>query len=189
MKCNQYRPGFELVSPCPFPTTITITPRAPPTYFNWCYILFSCFFVFETNYLSPVQRGLKPQSKKGCSGFSTNLHLLVRIHFRSFQKCRLCTHCYYSLVHSGECGELHHYQVHSDPKWLYQLDSPSMGKIHLLFDYFFTMTTYSLLVLFIIIKSFGVMVRHIKFERHGIVLRWFYLEQRKITAHCIYLIV
>ena len=30
MKCNQSRRGFELVSPCPFPTTITITPRAPP---------------------------------------------------------------------------------------------------------------------------------------------------------------
>ena len=30
MKCNQSCPGFELVSPCPFPTTITITPRAPP---------------------------------------------------------------------------------------------------------------------------------------------------------------
>ena len=30
MKCNQSRPGFELVSPCSFPTTITITPRAPP---------------------------------------------------------------------------------------------------------------------------------------------------------------
>ena len=30
MKCNQSRPGFELESPCPFPTTITITPRAPP---------------------------------------------------------------------------------------------------------------------------------------------------------------
>ena len=28
MKCNQSRPGFELVSPCPFPTTITIAPRA-----------------------------------------------------------------------------------------------------------------------------------------------------------------
>ena len=27
MKCNQSRPGFELVSPCSFPTTITITPR------------------------------------------------------------------------------------------------------------------------------------------------------------------
>ena len=30
MKCNQSRPGFELESPCPFPATITITPRAPP---------------------------------------------------------------------------------------------------------------------------------------------------------------
>ena len=30
MKCNQSRPGFELGSPCSFPTTITITPRAPP---------------------------------------------------------------------------------------------------------------------------------------------------------------
>ena len=29
MKCNLSRPGFELVSPCSFPTTITITPRAP----------------------------------------------------------------------------------------------------------------------------------------------------------------
>ena len=26
MKCNQSRPGFELVSPCPFPTTIMTTP-------------------------------------------------------------------------------------------------------------------------------------------------------------------
>ena len=25
MKCNQFRPGFELVSPCPYPTTITGT--------------------------------------------------------------------------------------------------------------------------------------------------------------------
>ena len=30
MKCNQSRPGFELLSPCPIPTTITITPLAPP---------------------------------------------------------------------------------------------------------------------------------------------------------------
>ena len=29
MKCNQLRPGFELVLPCPFPMMITITPRAP----------------------------------------------------------------------------------------------------------------------------------------------------------------
>ena len=29
MKCNQSSPGIELVSPCPYPVTITITPRAP----------------------------------------------------------------------------------------------------------------------------------------------------------------
>ena len=34
MKCNKWRPGFELVSPCPFPATITITLRAPP-FFYW----------------------------------------------------------------------------------------------------------------------------------------------------------
>ena len=28
MKCNQSRPGFELVSSCPILATITITPRA-----------------------------------------------------------------------------------------------------------------------------------------------------------------
>ena len=27
---NAIIPGFELESPCPFPTTLTITPRAPP---------------------------------------------------------------------------------------------------------------------------------------------------------------
>ena len=31
MKCNQSGPGFELVSPCPYPATITSTPREPPT--------------------------------------------------------------------------------------------------------------------------------------------------------------
>ena len=32
MQCNQSRPGFELVSRYPFPTTITITPRANNIY-------------------------------------------------------------------------------------------------------------------------------------------------------------
>ena len=36
MKSNQARPGFELVSSCPHPATITITPRAPPIAF--CFI-------------------------------------------------------------------------------------------------------------------------------------------------------
>ena len=39
MKCNQSRLGFKLVLPCPFPTTITITPRAPPQT-NYCIINF-----------------------------------------------------------------------------------------------------------------------------------------------------
>ena len=30
MKCNQSNPKFELVSPCPFPTTATIRPRIFP---------------------------------------------------------------------------------------------------------------------------------------------------------------
>ena len=34
MKCNQSRPGFELVSPSPFSARITITPRPPPSYFR-----------------------------------------------------------------------------------------------------------------------------------------------------------
>ena len=38
MKCNQSRPGFELVSPCPFPMTITITPRAS----SFLYFLSDC---------------------------------------------------------------------------------------------------------------------------------------------------
>ena len=33
MKCNQSTARFELVSPCPFPTTMTITPREPPRIF------------------------------------------------------------------------------------------------------------------------------------------------------------
>ena len=32
VKSSQHRPGFELVSLCPVPTTITITPRAPPSH-------------------------------------------------------------------------------------------------------------------------------------------------------------
>ena len=39
MKCNQSRPRFELVSPCPFPATITIIPGAPP----W-----TCIYVINT---------------------------------------------------------------------------------------------------------------------------------------------
>ena len=39
VKWYQSRPGFELVSLCPFPTTITITPRAPPINTLWKILL------------------------------------------------------------------------------------------------------------------------------------------------------
>ena len=37
MKCNQSCPGFELVSPSSFPTTLTITSRAPPFCKSKCF--------------------------------------------------------------------------------------------------------------------------------------------------------
>ena len=52
MKCNQSRPGFELVSPCSFPTTITITPRAPPKYMftRVCIDKYVCLCMFTYAY-------------------------------------------------------------------------------------------------------------------------------------------
>ena len=46
MKCNQSHPGFELVSLCPFPTKITITPRTPPHLFDNHLRMFNMFIVF-----------------------------------------------------------------------------------------------------------------------------------------------
>ena len=55
MKCNHSCPGFELVSPCPFPTMITNTPRAPQYPGRWynntektlilCLWLKGCIFI------------------------------------------------------------------------------------------------------------------------------------------------
>ena len=56
-KCNQFRRGFELVLPCPYPTTITITPRSHPkekkekndtnSFLVW--LLFFNFILVSTN--------------------------------------------------------------------------------------------------------------------------------------------
>ena len=51
MKYNQSRRGFELVSPCPIPTTITTTPR-PPSYNNTITLRVSLFFVNRFSCLS-----------------------------------------------------------------------------------------------------------------------------------------
>ena len=49
----QFRPGFELVSPCPFPRMITITPLAPPNYIRFVSKCFEPYFVWKegTTYL------------------------------------------------------------------------------------------------------------------------------------------
>ena len=64
VNCNQLRPGFELVSSCPFPTTMTIIPQTPPLYtrnlvvkFRQKYILckmghINTFKIFEDFFLS-----------------------------------------------------------------------------------------------------------------------------------------
>ena len=68
MKCNQSRPGFELVSPCSFPRTITITPQAPPplllftgyfiNFFLRCGFHFSLLLliIFHVNFILPSLR-------------------------------------------------------------------------------------------------------------------------------------
>ena len=71
MKCNQSRPGFELVSPCPFPTTITITPRAPPIYIYMCVCVCVCvctctLIYIEVNNGKIRQYGEKLKNKVIC---------------------------------------------------------------------------------------------------------------------------
>ena len=58
VKCNQSRPGFELVSPCPFSTTITITPQAPTLMPFYCKIFIlricnSLLRIIIISYLKP----------------------------------------------------------------------------------------------------------------------------------------
>ncbi len=62
MKCNQSRPRFELESPCPFPTTITITPWAPPkTRFIAHYLMYpKRRRLMELRYFGSIFRNLLP---------------------------------------------------------------------------------------------------------------------------------
>ena len=51
---NAFSPGFELISPCPFPTTITITPRAPPMNKQWL----AMFYLRNTNNINIINPSL-----------------------------------------------------------------------------------------------------------------------------------
>ena len=68
MKCNQPRQGFELVSPCPYPATITITPRAP-LFDNNVFVYHHLFVhLYDIKYLLTCTCiGFSPWS--GCTSF------------------------------------------------------------------------------------------------------------------------
>ena len=54
MKCNQLCPGFELVFQCPFPTTKTIKPQAPPMHVGD--FIFCWNDTFKRNGISELKR-------------------------------------------------------------------------------------------------------------------------------------
>ena len=68
MKCNQSRPGFELVSPCPFPMTITITSPAPPLY------IYTYVYVCMCRVISPIRK------ETGYSSFLIFCNLSIKVY-------------------------------------------------------------------------------------------------------------
>ena len=104
MKCNQSRPGFELVSPCPFPSTITITPRAPPNQ----KLMDTDWAALRIRWLNTLQRGEK--SKKGCLHYNSHHHDDVRL-----ARISLTLSLYVSLsfIAFGRSSGLHPVSSHS----------------------------------------------------------------------------
>ena len=86
MKCNQSRPGFELVSPCSFPTTITITPWAPSTECTACRLSSSAYelmdvFIYLTPFFSFISsinlENLGSSILFGCQEFHLSIPELI----------------------------------------------------------------------------------------------------------------
>ena len=82
-KCNQSRLGFELVLPCPFPTTITITPRAPPVeYSDYCPHLCCHMYHISTDLLSAFCRRFSFNSKIFWSNSRDFIILIIKFHLK-----------------------------------------------------------------------------------------------------------
>ena len=106
MKCNQSCPGIELWSPCPYPVTITITPRAPLERVmflrceRWVETKTDCYFdpsssdhssTSFSSWLGLFNRGsLRIQSPLSAAGSHFNI-------LSSTESNRLCTWLYYCL--------------------------------------------------------------------------------------------
>ena len=65
------RPGFELVSPCPFPTVITITPQAPPLVI----ICYSLTFFNSTSYFKIFKKSLSANMLYRSKFFFFGIHI------------------------------------------------------------------------------------------------------------------
>ena len=98
MKCYQLCPGFELVSPCPFPAMITISPQAPP---NPCISSWPGAFQFAT-FLSVAFSGSRCISASGSSSVPWN-SFLISFNLSAFLLCCFSSHdlnltCFVSFV-------------------------------------------------------------------------------------------
>ena len=78
MKCSQSRPGFELMSPCPFPSTINITPRVPFLLYSRC---------FDRHALWPSS-GVSCQTREPTENLELNWALYSNHRGRPFQLCQ-----------------------------------------------------------------------------------------------------
>ncbi len=102
MKCNQSRPGFELVSPCPFPTTITITPRAPPQlvgcvlwHINLCRLFNAKFIFMQIVLFQTIQFNISTQfnfQKHFHFKLFKQLYVIIQLNISTQFKCK------YSLI-------------------------------------------------------------------------------------------
>ena len=84
MKCNEFRPGFELVSSCSFPTTITITPQAPPT------LTVAYIYILDTYWRNDNRRSNKRRRKEGAGSFFTTYftsHFICKVSKWLFKVC------------------------------------------------------------------------------------------------------
>ena len=159
MKCNQHRPGFELVSPCSFPTTITITPRAPPFFFFFfCYLTHSfedkgvhtfpkgiCPRVnviarleYELAYYDSAVHGFNHYTKTTPPFYNRTFISLLLLSYQTIQTTRCCPRCVF--VKALDCGIVvskfvlqSHYYVHFQTNTLGKdmnpLIVPVMGEI------------------------------------------------------------
>ena len=112
MKCNQSRPGFELVSPCPFHTTIAITPRANHYYhYEWWFLI-----VFSVS-LIPFWVPDVPLTQRDACFHNGRLHHHHQVALVARISLTLSRHSSLSFIAPGRSSGQHPVSSHSC--WMY----------------------------------------------------------------------